>query len=126
TRDGKTRVGKRIFQSQAVLIYKKDTKADIAIGLLPGQKNLYQSQVILLPVVTDQTFVNRKGASSADDGLRGERCEHLSMRSALCSSFFLAALFHERLLALSWILWHIPFLLSVLKHVIFLLSYSPV
>src|SRR5260370_4019914 len=53
---GKTCIGKRIFEPQAVLIYKVDTKTYIIIRLLPCQKDLYKSQVILLPVGTDPTF----------------------------------------------------------------------
>src|SRR5205807_10256170 len=67
----KTRVAKRIFEPQAILIYKVGAKTDITIRLPPGQKNLYKSHVILLPVVTDQTFKNRKVSSAANNGLRG-------------------------------------------------------
>src|SRR5712692_832265 len=49
TSTGKTRIGKRIFNPKAVLVYKVDTKTDIAIRLLPGHKNLDQSRIILLP-----------------------------------------------------------------------------
>src|SRR6266567_4907527 len=38
TNTGKTRIGKRIFNPQAVLIYQVDPKTDLTIRLLPGQK----------------------------------------------------------------------------------------
>src|SRR6266550_5764055 len=63
TSKGQTRVAKRIFEPQAILIYKVGAKTGITIRLPPGQKDLYKSQVILLPVVTDQTFKNRKVSS---------------------------------------------------------------
>src|SRR2546421_9557699 len=71
TSKGKTRVAKRIFDPQAVLINKVGSKTDITIRLPPGQKNLYKCHIILLPVVTDQTFKNRKAVSAANNGLRG-------------------------------------------------------
>src|SRR6266566_5228271 len=56
TSPGKTRIGICIFESQAVHIYQVATKTDIPIRLLAGQKDLYHSRVILLPVASDQTF----------------------------------------------------------------------
>src|SRR5690242_12650776 len=63
---GKVRSGKRIFKPQAELIYQVDPKTDITIGLPPGQNDLYQSRFLLLPAITDQTFVNRE-ASGTDN-----------------------------------------------------------
>src|SRR5436305_2461203 len=71
TSKGQTRVAKRIFEPQAILIYKVGAKTDITVRLPPGQKDLYKSHVILIPVVTDQAFKNRKVSSTANNGLRG-------------------------------------------------------
>src|SRR5438270_9023912 len=110
---GITCPGKRIFKSQAVLIYQIDAETDITIRLLPSYDNLYQSQIILLPLSTDQTLDERKVASTANNGLHGQGGELLSVCSMLCSSFLLATLFHERFLIFLWISWHIFFLLSI-------------
>src|SRR5258708_34423546 len=55
---GKTRIGVGIFEPQAVLIDKVDPETDIPIGLLSSHNDLYQSQVILLPLHPDPTFLN--------------------------------------------------------------------
>src|SRR5256885_354470 len=72
TTAGKTSIGKSIFESQAECIYKINTKTDITVRLLSGQKDLYKPHVVLfIPVVADQTFVKRIAASTAKNGLRG-------------------------------------------------------
>src|SRR6266851_7280839 len=83
TSTGETRPGKSIFKPQAELIYKVCSKTYITIRLLPGQNDLYQSQVILLPVGADPAFVKRKLASTANNGLRGYRQGSLLMRLVL-------------------------------------------
>src|SRR6266487_22172 len=54
TTAGKISIGKGIFESQAVYIYKVNAKADITIRLFSGHKNLDESTIFLfIPVVTD-------------------------------------------------------------------------
>src|SRR6266849_3967720 len=77
------RPGKGIFKPQAELIYKVCSKTYITVRLLPGQNDLYQSQIIRLPVGIDPAFVKRKLASATNNGLRGYGHGSLLMRLVL-------------------------------------------
>lgn len=65
TRPGNTARGKRFFEPETERIEQVDPKTEMVIRLLPSQKELDQSHLMLLPVGADPTFDKWEGARTA-------------------------------------------------------------